>query len=174
MHAARNQSGKVRHVHNVERADFVRDLPHPRKVDHPRVRASAAHDHLRLLAHRKLFQRVVINNLCILTHLVAHDAVQLPRKIQLVPMRQMPAMRQVQPKQRIPRLQDAHIRRRIRLRARVRLHIRMLRAEQLLRAIPRQRLHHIGILAAAVVALAGIAFGIFVGKDRSRRFQHSA
>ena len=95
--------------------------------------------------------------------------VQLARKIQLVPVRQMPAMRQVEPQNRVARLQQRHVGCGIRLRAGVRLHIRVLRAEKLLRPVARQVLHHIRVLAAAVVALARIAFGILVGEDRSRR-----
>ena len=45
-------------------------------------------------------------------------------------------------------------------------------AEQLLGALDRQGLDHIDKFAAAIIALAGIAFGIFVGQDRALGFQH--
>ena len=44
--------------------------------------------------------------------------------------------------------------------------------KSLLRAIARQVLDDVGELAAAVVALARIAFGIFVREHRARGFEH--
>ena len=49
-----------------------------------------------------------------------------------------------------------------------------LRAEQLLGALDRQRLGDVDEFAAAVIAVARIAFGIFVGHHRALRFQHRA
>ena len=48
----------------------------------------------------------------------------------------------------------------------------MLGAEELLGAVARQVLHHVGELASAVITLAGIALGVFVGEDRARRLEH--
>src|SRR4051794_37700901 len=48
----------------------------------------------------------------------------------------------------------------------------MVGAEQLLGAVAREVLHHIGVLAPAVIALAGVALGIFVREDRTGRFKH--
>ena len=46
----------------------------------------------------------------------------------------------------------------------MRLHVGVLGAEKLLGAIAGQSFHHIDIFAAAVVAPAGVAFGIFIGE----------
>ena len=83
-------------------------------------------------------------------------------------------MRQVQPEDGVARLQQRHVGRGVRLRAGVRLHVRVLGAEELLGAVAREVLHHVGELAAAVVALAGIALGVLVGEDRPGRFEHGA
>jgi hypothetical protein len=48
----------------------------------------------------------------------------------------------------------------------------MLGAKELFGTVARQVLHYVGILASAVIALAGIAFGILIGEDRAGRFQH--
>ena len=48
------------------------------------------------------------------------------------------------------------------------------RAEQLLGALDRQRLGDVDPFAAAVIAIARIAFGVFVGHHRALRFQHRA
>jgi hypothetical protein len=58
------------------------------------------------------------------------------------------------------------------LRAGVRLHVGVLGAEELLGAIPGQVLDDVGELAAAVVALAGIALGVLVGEDAGGGFEH--
>ena len=50
------------------------------------------------------------------------------------------------------------------LRARVRLHVHVIALEKLLGAIAGQVFDHVHKLASAVVALAGIALGIFVGQ----------
>ena len=172
MHLARHQPGKVRHVDQEIRAHLIRNLPHPRKIEHPRIRTAPADDHLRLLAHRLLLKRVVVDRLRILPHLVPGDLVQLSRKIQLVPMRQMPAIREVQPQDRIARAQQRHVRRRIGLRPRMRLHVDMIGPKQPLRPVPRQVLDDVRKLAPTVVPLARIPFGILVRKHRTRGLEH--
>jgi hypothetical protein len=56
----------------------------------------------------------------------------------------------------------------------LRLDIGEAAAEQRLGALDRQLLGDVDELAAAVVAAAGIALGIFVGQDRALRLQHGA
>ena len=56
----------------------------------------------------------------------------------------------------------------------MRLHVDMLRAEDLPGAIARDVLHHISNFAAAVVALAGVALGVFVGEDSPGCLKHGA
>ena len=56
----------------------------------------------------------------------------------------------------------------------MRLHIGELAAEQFGHPLDRQPLGDIDELAAAVIALARQAFGIFVGEHRALRFQHGA
>src|SRR5215472_5844336 len=55
----------------------------------------------------------------------------------------------------------------------MRLHIGMLGAEEFLGAIARQVLDHVDKLAAAIVAAAGIAFGVLVGEDAAGGFENS-
>ena len=56
----------------------------------------------------------------------------------------------------------------------MRLHVRELAAEQPGDTLDRDPLDDIDILAAAVIALAGKSFGIFVGQHRALRFQNRA
>ena len=53
------------------------------------------------------------------------------------------------------------------------LHIGVLRTEELLGAVAGEVLHHVHILAAAVIALAGIALCVFIGQVGAHRRQHS-
>src|SRR5262249_51911322 len=54
----------------------------------------------------------------------------------------------------------------------VRLHVGVLGAEQPAHALERQLFRHVHELAAAVVALARQALGVFVVHHRAERFQH--
>jgi hypothetical protein len=64
--------------------------------------------------------------------------------------------------------------RHVRVRARVRLNVCVLGPEKLLCAVDRQGLDDIDILAAAIVALAGIALRVLVGQARSLRLADRA
>ncbi len=172
MHSGRDEAGKVRHVDDEERADFVGNLAHAGKVEGAGIGAAAANDHLGLFALGNLFELVVVDDLGILADAVAGDAVQLAGKIQLVAVGEVAAMRQVEAEDGIAGLNNGHVGGGVGLRAGVRLHVRVLGAEELFGAVARQIFHHVGILAAAVVALAGVALRIFIGEDGTGRLQH--
>ena len=61
----------------------------------------------------------------------------------------------------------------IRLRAGMRLHIGVACMKQFFSAVDRQLFGHIHMLAAAVVALAGVTLGVLVGEHRTLRHQHA-
>ncbi len=174
MHLARHQPGEVGHVDNQVRAHLVRDGAHAREVELARVGAAAAHDHLRLLAQGGRFQLVVIHGLSVAAHLVADHAVELAGEVELVAVSQVAAVRQVQAQEGVAGIHQRHIRRGVGLRAGVRLHVGVFGPKDLLGAVARQVLHHVGELASAVVALAGIALGVLVGEDGAGRLQHRA
>ena len=60
------------------------------------------------------------------------------------------------------------------LRAGMRLHVGEAAIEQLAGALDRELLGDVDKLAAAVIAPAGIALGIFVGEHRALRLEHGA
>ena len=68
-------------------------------------------------------------------------------------------------------LEDRQIHGHVGLRAGVRLDVRVLGSEKLLGARDGEAFDDIHIFATAVVAAAGIALGVFVGEDRSGRFE---
>ena len=81
-------------------------------------------------------------------------------------------MGEVEAEDGVAGLNDGHVGGGVGLRAGVRLDVGVIGAEELFGAVAGQVFDHVGILAAAVVALAGVAFGIFIGEDRTGRFQH--
>ncbi len=83
-------------------------------------------------------------------------------------VRQMPAVARFMPRIVSPGFSMREVHRHVRLRAGVRLHVGVLGAEQRLRAVDRELLDDVHVLAAAVVALARIALGVLVREDASR------
>ena len=81
-------------------------------------------------------------------------------------------MVEAQREDRVAGLQHGHVDGHVRRRARVGLHVRVLGAEELLRAVDRELLDLVDDLAAAVIALAGIALGVLVRRHRAHRLEH--
>ena len=86
----------------------------------------------------------------------------------------MAAGREVEAHEGVARLQQRQEHRLVRLAAGIRLHVGEAAAEQLLGALDRQRLGDVDELAAAVIAPARIALGVFVGQHRALRLEHGA
>ena len=89
-------------------------------------------------------------------------------------MGQVTAVGQVQAQQPLPRRHQRVQDRGVGLRARMRLHIGEVGAEQRLGPVAGDVLHHIDVLAAAVVAPAGQTLGVFVGQHAALRLQDRA
>ena len=87
---------------------------------------------------------------------------------------EMSAMREIHPEHGVARLQQREVHGHVGLRARVRLHVGVLCAEQRLRTLDRERFGDVDELAAAVVALAWIAFGVLVRQHRAGCFEDGA
>ena len=81
-------------------------------------------------------------------------------------------MGQIEAQHGVARLEGRQIDGRVGLGAGVRLHVGVLGAEELLRAVAGQVLDDVDELAAAVVAPAGIALGVFVGQHAADGLHH--
>ena len=86
----------------------------------------------------------------------------------------MAAVRQAHPEDRVAGGERREEHGLVRLRTGMRLDVRGVGMEELLDPIDRQLLDDVDVLAAAVVALARIAFRVFVGELRALRGQHGA
>ena len=168
----RDQAGDMRHVDEQIGADLVGDRAHARPVDDLRIRRESANDHLRLVLEREALDFVVVDQ-AMFVHAVLHGVEDLAAEVHLRAVGQMPAVRQRHAEDRVARFEQGEIHRLIGLRTRVRLHVGVVCAEQLLDALDRQFFGNVHEFAAAVVALAGIAFGVFVGQHRTLRLEHA-
>ena len=74
----------------------------------------------------------------------------------------------------VTRVDQGSKHRSIGLRAGVRLHVSELGTKQGLGAVTGQVLHHVDVLAAAIVAAAWVALGVLVGQHGALRLQHGA
>ena len=97
-----------------------------------------------------------------------------PGDVDLHPVGEVAAVGELEAHQRVAGLEQRVVDRRVGLRARVRLDVGVLGAEQLLGAVDRQLLGDVDVLAAAVVALAGIPLGVLVGEHRALALEHRA
>ena len=172
MHAAGNQAGDVGHVEDVDGADLVGDLAHAGEVPEARIGAAAADDGLGLFALGNGFEFVVVDEFGVAADLVEGGAVELAAEAEPVSVGEVAAVREVEAEDGVAGLQDRGVGRGVGLRAGVGLHVDVLAAEDLLGAIAGQVLDDVGVLAAAVVAAAGVALGILVGKDGAGRLEH--
>ena len=86
----------------------------------------------------------------------------------------MPAGREIETEEGVARIHQREEYRRVCRRAGMRLHVCEFAAEQSGDAVDRELLGDVDELAAAVIAPAGITFGIFVGQHRALRLEHGA
>ena len=121
-----------------------------------------------------LGDRIHVDDLVLAPHRVMRGLEPFAGHVDGRAVGEMAAGGEIEAHEGIAGLQQRQKHRLVHLAAGVRLHIGEARAEQFLGAIDRQRFHHVDPFAAAVIAVARIAFGIFVGQHRALRFQHRA
>ena len=169
--AGGDQAGDVRHVHEQVGTDLVGDGAEARPVDHLRVGRETSHDHLRLVLQGQALDFVVVDQ-ALVVHAVLHGVEQLARGIHLGTVGEVAAVGQAHAEDGVTRLQQREVHGLVGLRTAVRLHVGVIGAEQLLEAVNRQLLGDVHVFAAAVVALARVAFSVLVGQLAALRFHH--
>ena len=103
---------------------------------------------------------------------VGDDVEPLAAEVDRRAVRQVSAVRQAHAEDRVAGLERGEEDGLVRLRAGMRLHVREIGVEELLRPVDRELLDDVDVLAAAVIALARIAFRVLVGELRALRRQH--
>ena len=167
----RDEPRDVRHVRHQDRVDAARDLPRAGEVVLPRVGRRADDDDLGAHLARDGGHGVVVDALRLAVDAVGGEVEPLAGHVDLEAVRQVAAVAELQPQRHIARVHQREVGGEVGLAARVRLHVGVVGAEQRLHALDGERLDLVDEVAAAVVALAGVALGVLVGQDRADRGQ---
>ncbi len=166
----RHESGEVGHVHEEQCADAVGDGCQPLEVPGARIgRRAGDHD---LGAHRLRLrlERVVVDPFRLAVDPVRVHFIQPAREVDRRAVRQMTAVGEAHAQDPVARSQDREVGGHVRLGTRVRLDVHVVGAwEQGQRTGAGKLLHHVHVLAATVVALAGEALGVLVRQPRTLR-----
>ena len=171
VHPGGNQPGHMRHVHEEHRADLVGDGAEARPVHHLRIGREPGHDHFRLVLQGQLLDLVVVDQ-ALGVDPVLDGVEQLARGIDLGPVGQVAAVGQRHAQDGVARLQQGEVHGLVGLGTRMRLHVAVIGAKQLPEPVDGQLLGHVHVLAAAVVALARVAFGVLVGQLAALGLHH--
>jgi len=161
----------VGHVAEEQSVDLVGDLPEPIGLDRTGVGRAAADDQLRPMLLGELEDFVVIDHVRLAADAVVDDRVEPAREVDLEAVGEVAAMGELEREDRVAGLERCEIDGHVRLRARVWLDVRVLGAEERFRAVDGRLLDLVDDLAAAVVALAGIALSVLVRRDASNRLE---
>ena len=121
---------------------------------------------------RQPLELVVVEQRVLLAHAVGDDVVEAAGEVDLHAVREVAAVVELHPEHGVARLAERVVDRRVRLRARVRLDVHVLGAEERAGPLDRERLDDVHVLAAAVVALAGVALGVLVRQHRALAVEH--
>ena len=159
----------MRDVGHEDGADGVRDFGKALEVDVQGISRGARHDELGLVFLGEALDFVVVDRFVVVTHAVAHHVEVAARVVQVHAVRQVAAVGQAHAHDGVTGLEQRKEHGRVGLRTRVRLnvdghfHAGGL-AKELLGALDGDAFDLVDVLAAAVVALARIAFGVLVGE----------
>ena len=161
--AARYQTGNVGHIHHQHGAVAVGDLGQFFKIDGAGIGRSAGHQQLGPDLGHLLGQGGIINA-AVLAHTVGNKVVVFAAHIHRGTVGQVAALGQIHAHDGIAHIQQRKVNGQVGLGAGMGLHVGVFGAEQLAGAVNGQLFHLVHILAAAVVAVTGVAFGVFVGQ----------
>ena len=167
MQARCDQARDMGHVDHQVCAHLVGDLAHALEIDDAGIGGSAAHDELRLHLEGNTLHLVVVDELGFGVNAIGHDVVVLAREVHRGAMGKMAAVVERKAKDGIAQVDERLIGRQVCIGTGMGLDVGVLAAEQLAGALDGQVFDDIDLLAAAVVALAGVAFGVLVGKHRA-------
>ena len=168
----RDQPGVMGNVGHQQRTDAVGNRAETQPVDRERISRGAGDYHLRLVLARQALDLGIVNDfggIEPITECMVNLAARADRRA----MRQMAAVREGHAEDSVAGLEHRRIHREIGLRSGMRLHVRVLGIEQFLGTIDRELLGNVNVLATAVIALAGIAFSVFVRQNRTLRREHA-
>ena len=169
MQSRRDEPGYVGYIHHHIRPYLVADCAYALEVDHAGIGAGARNYHLGLAFHCYPFRLVIVDGLRVPVHAVGHYVEVLARNIDGRAVRKVPAVGEIHAHYGVAGREHCKEHCKVCAGARVGLHVAVLAAEELLYAAAGEVFGDIDKLTAAVVAMTGIAFGIFIGEMTARR-----
>ena len=160
------------HVYHEVSADGLGYLREALEVDGSRISRSARNDELGAYLLSLLFNRVVVDP-AVVVNTVGNEVEILARDIYGRAVGEVSAVVEAHAHNGVAGLEQREVYRGVSLCARVGLNVRELCAEQLAGAVDSYLLDNIDALAAAVVALCGVALCVLICKDASHRSHNS-
>src|SRR5208337_5091328 len=162
---------EMRHIHEEIGADLIRYRPESGKIPMARIAGAASDDELWLVLLGEPRHRVHVDTVVVWPNPVGDRLEPAAGEIDMRAMRQMAARGEIESHEGITRLQQSEKHGLVRLAAGIRLHIGKFAVEETGDTLDSQVFGDIDELAAAVIAPARIALRIFVGQNRSLRFE---
>ncbi|KAF5045747.1 hypothetical protein DSECCO2_478110 [anaerobic digester metagenome] len=170
--SGRAESGDVGDVGHAPRADGIGDFLEGFEVDLARVGARAADDHLRFHCPCQVLDRRVVERLALVIDAVVEDGVPAPGDVDRRAVGEVAALGEALAHDPVLVAEVGEVDRLVCLAPRMGLDVRVLGAEEFAEPVARQVLHDVMELAAAVIALAGVSLGIFIGHDGTHRLEN--
>ena len=160
-----DEASRVRHVDPEDGAYFVRDRAHALVVPLAGICGSAAHDKFWPVLQRQALHGVVIYPAGLGIKPVGYYIIKDARRIDRRAVGEVPAHAEVEPHHGVAGLKDGHHDRHVGLCAGVGLYVGPFRSVDGLDAVDGELFYLVNHLATAVIALARVALGVFVGAD---------
>ena len=159
----------MRHVDPEDGTDFVRNGPHPLIIPFTGISGSTADDEFGFAFQRLALHLIIIDHARLLIQAVGHGMVQDAGRIDRRTVGEMPALGEVQAHEGVARTQASHGHCHVGLGAGMRLDVGPFRPVDLLDPVDGDLLDLVDHFAASVVALARVAFRVFVGQHGAHR-----
>ena len=159
-------------VAHEDGADLVGDLAHAGPIPVTAVGAAAADDQFRVMLEGLLLHVLVVNHAGLFLHLVANHLVVDAAEVHRAAVREVATVVEVHAHEGVAAVEAGQEHSHVGLCAAVGLHVGPAGAVELLGALDGDGLALVDHLATAIVALAGVAFGVLVGHDGAHGFHH--
>ena len=171
VEARGDQPRNMGHVHKEVGPHLMGDLCKSLKINDPWVGGGAGNDHLGLVLLCHIADLVVIDA-SVSPQPVGDHVVVLAGKVDGRAVGEVASIGEIHAQHRVPVLAQRRIDGIVGLSTAVGLDVGMLCAEKFAGALTGDILRNVHLLAAAVIALAGVSFGIFVGEHRAHGHQN--
>ncbi len=170
--ACGDEACRVCHIYHKYSSYFVGKGTHAGVVPFTGIGACSADNQFGTFAAANFFHLLVVDAAGFGVHSVFKGVVHEAGEVHGAAVGEVAAMAQVEADEFVAGLKAGKEHGHIGLRARVGLHVGVFSAKKLLDAFYRERFNLVYNLATAVIASAGIAFGIFVGQARAHGAHH--